>query len=68
MSKPKPNWKIRRRGKSWQVDFGMVAGRRLQRSCKSKEEAQQWAQTKDMELKNKRYAALELSDEHLVLA
>jgi len=64
MSKPKPSWKIRRRGKSWQVDFGVVAGRRLQRSCKSNAEAQQWAQAKDNELKNKRYAALELSDQH----
>ena len=31
--------KIRSRGRGWQVDFGTVAGKRVQRSYQTKEEA-----------------------------
>ena len=42
MPKPKQRGKIRRRGKSWQADFGVVNGKRRMRSFQTKDEAETW--------------------------
>lgn len=62
MSQRKRRWNIRRRGNSWQVDFGAVDGRRIQKSFQTKDEAEQWALIKDVEFANNKSAVFDLND------
>lgn len=62
MAKNKVQWTIRRRGKSWQVDYGDVSGRRVQRSFKTKAEAETWGQQKAAEFANIGTAAFDMTD------
>jgi integrase len=66
MAKARKQSKIRARGNSWQVDFGMVHGHRVQKSFRSRPKAEQWAQAKQVELDNSRIGAFQLSDQHRV--
>jgi len=64
MRATKHHFKTRRRGSSWQVDFGMVNGKRVQKSCKTKTDAEEWAKVKSDELTKSGHAAFALSDRH----
>lgn len=62
MSQRKRKGTIRSRGNSWQVDFGVIDGRRVQKSFKSKDEAKQWAQLKETAYANNQSAVFDLNE------
>jgi len=62
MSQRNNRWTIRRRGKSWQVDFGIITGKRTQKSFKTKGEAEDWAKQKQKEHDQGRFAAFGMTD------
>ena len=64
MRASKQHFKIRTRGNSYQVDFGMVNGKRVQKSHRTKHAAEEWADLKALELSDNRYATFQLSDRH----
>ncbi|MDD4872482.1 MAG: tyrosine-type recombinase/integrase [Kiritimatiellae bacterium] len=66
MSKKKNRFKVRRRGKAWQVDCGVINGRRIQKSFPTEEEANDWRNQKNIEFANNRFATFELSDKHRI--
>jgi integrase len=61
MAQHKAKWTIRRRGKSWQVDCGVVNGKRVQQSFKTRAEAEAWGKMKQEEFGNIGAAAFELT-------
>lgn len=66
MSQRKRNWNIRRRGNSWQVDFGTIDGRRIQKSFRSKDEGEQWALLKEAAYANNQSVVFDLNERQRV--
>jgi len=65
MSKKKQHpYNIRQRGESWQVDCGTINEKRVQKSFKTKEDAETFAEQRYNEVCNNQIAVFELTQKH----